>query len=419
MNTLFTRAGALFNFKIILPVVIIILASAGAYATVATAPKARKRPQAVIHPTVDTQRISMGDHQVWVPVMGTVTAAREISLESRVSGEVQTVSPNFVPGGFFAQGEEILRINPEDYELALSEVKADVTTAEYDLKLEQGYQKVSAREWNLLKGSSNGTEADSELALRKPHLEKAKADLKAAMATLEQARLNLKRTRITAPFASTVETKSTDVGAAVSEQETLATLVGTDEFWVEASVPVDRLDWISIPVNDKAEGSVARIISGSGTRKTVREGRVVRLLPSLESEGRMARVIISVKDPLNLEGRVDVKPLLLDSYVTVQIDGGTLNNVYTIPRSAYHENGSVWILGSDGTLDIRTVNSVWRENEVIVLADGLADGETLVTSTVSAPVQGMKLRSASTASASEGAQGVAGVVGEVTNGGAQ
>lgn len=379
---------AVFSLKVVIPIILILLAAAGAYATMATAPKAKKRRPQAIQPTVEVIDAIQKDHQVNVPAMGTVVAAREITLEARVSGEVASVSDSFVPGGYFTKGETILTISPEDYELALSEIQADVTTAQYNLKVEQGYQNVSAREWDLLMGNEKTTETESELALRKPHLEKAKADLRAATAKLKQARLDLDRTTISAPFAAMIQTKSTDIGSAISQQEALATLVGTDEFWIQASVPVDRLDWITIPVNDTTQGSAVRITSG----RSVREGRVVRLLPSLESEGRMARLLISVKDPLNLKGEAGIKPLLLGSYVSVEIDGGTLSGVYAIPRTAYRENSQVWMLGADGTLDMRTVNPVWRDSEYVIVEQGLSSGERVIVSDLAAPAQGLALR---------------------------
>ncbi|QJB55625.1 efflux RND transporter periplasmic adaptor subunit [Pseudodesulfovibrio sp. zrk46] len=399
--TIFTRAKAAFSLKVMIPAVIIVLAAVGAYAMVATAPKAKKRAPVASQPTVETATVTKENHRVWVPVMGTVTAAREITLKSRVSGDVASVSNSFVPGGYFAEGEEILTLSPEDYELALSEVQADVTNAEYALKVEQGYQNVSAREWKLLQGSTKASTSESELALRKPHLEKAKADVRAAKAQLKQAQLNLDRTHIRAPFAAMVQTKDTDIGDNIASQEALATLVGTDEFWIEASVPVDRLDWIELPVNGHL-GAEVRITSGSGGSNSVREGRVVRLLPSLEDEGRMARLLISVNDPLNLEGKPGIKPLLLGSYVSVQIDGGVLADVYAIPRSSFRENNKVWVLTDKGTLDIRSVNPVWRDGDTLVLDEGLADGESLVVSNLSAAVQGMKVRSATAAPTDSG-----------------
>ncbi|WP_338667030.1 efflux RND transporter periplasmic adaptor subunit [Pseudodesulfovibrio methanolicus] len=391
MNLYFNKLRAVFRLKVLLPLAILTAACAGSYVTLVSAPKARMRPPQVIRQSVETRQAVLTNHRVVVDVMGTVTAAREIVLKSQVSGKVVEVSPDFVPGGFFEAGESILNIDAKDYELAVQEVEAEVTGAEYDLKVEQGYQKVSAREWALLQEAGKSTQAEADLALRKPHLAKAQADLRAARAKLERARIDLSRTKVAAPFAAMVESKDTDLGAAVAVQGSLATLVGTDEFWIQASVPVDRLGWISLPSATRPQGSEAEIISGGGGDESVLRGRVVRLLPSLEDEGRMARVLIAVKDPLNLEGRPGVKPLLLGSYVSVRIRGDELKGVYAVPRAAFHDNSRVWVLADDGTLDIRTVDPVWKDEGSIVIRKGLAQGERIVMSDLAAPVQGMLL----------------------------
>jgi len=383
---------SVFSLKVILPVIVLCVGIVGVWGLIVTKPVAKKRPAAVIRPTVVVSPIVRGPHQVWVPVMGTVVAAREISLKAQVSGKVASINPAFVPGGFFAKGETILTISPEDYQLEVEQVKSEVADADYALKVEQGYQNVSAREWDLLKGSGKGDEVDSDLALRKPHLAKAKAGLEAAKAKLAAAELDLARTRVGAPFAAMVSTKSVDVGATITTSDTLATLIGTDEFWIEASVPVDRLNWINIPDKSHAEGSAVQITDGFGSAQFAREGRVIRLLPSLESEGRMARLLISVKDPLNLAGVASLKPLLLGSYVSLNIDAGTLGNVISIPRVALRDNNHVWVMNAKGTLEIRTVTPVWRAAEYVLVEDGVDTGDKLITSDIAAPLEGMALQ---------------------------
>ncbi|MUM76783.1 efflux RND transporter periplasmic adaptor subunit [Pseudodesulfovibrio sp. F-1] len=391
MNVELSRTKQWFRLKAVIPVVIVVLAVAAAFSLIATSPRAAKAPPAPAAPAVSVDVFEKSSQQVTVSVMGTVMAAREINLKSRVAGEVVSASDAYVPGGMFAKGEVILRIDVKDYELTLREIKAEVTEAEYNLKVEQGYQNVAGREWDLLRESSGGTEEEAELALRKPHLEKAVADLEAARAKLDQARLDLERTVITAPFAAVVKDKSVDAGAMVSAQDALATLVCTDEFWVQASIPVDRLGWITLPNGDKP-GSAATIINADG--RTRREGRVIRLLPALEDEGRMARILISIPDPLNLTGEPGVHPLLLGSYVTVLVDGGRVDGGIAIPRSAFRDNGRIWVVSEDGTLDIRTVIPAWRDTQSVILTQGLEEGEQLVLSSLSAPVQGMALSAA-------------------------
>ena len=147
-------------------------------------------------------------------------------------------------------------------------------------------------------------------------------------------------------------------------------------------------------------GSTATVISGSGKNANAIKGEVIRLLPGLEEDGRMARVLIQIKDPLNLQGDPQRKPLLLGSYVNVSIDAGELTDSYAIPRSAFRDDAKLWVLGENGALDIREVAPVWRDENTIYLQDGLKPGEQVVLTTLSAPVAGMKLQAANTSAAS-------------------
>ena len=355
-----------------------------------TAPKARKRPPITMTPLVQAKRIYPGTHRVKVPAMGTVIPAREMILKTQVSGEIVAVRPEFVEGGILDEGDEILRIEPADYELKAVQKQSQVADATYALKMEMGYQDVAKREWELLKGSKPASAIDVELALRKPHLEKARADLAAAEAQLEQAGLDLARTKISAPFNAIIRTKSVEKGSYVSTQEQLAELVCTDEYWIQVSIPVDRLKWISIPKSAGEKGAKVRISYRNGSELP---GRVIKLMGDLEKEGRMARVLVCVKDPLGLKtpGR-DRPPLIIGEYVSIEIEGRQLDSIYAIPRTALRDNASVWIAKNDGKLEIHDVNTVWRNAQTVLVRDGLKPGDRLIISNLPAPVDGMAIK---------------------------
>jgi len=189
-----------------------------------------------------------------------------------------------------------------------------------------------------------------------------------------------------------------DIGAQVSTGVALASLVGTDEYWIELSVPVDELRWIGIPGFNSAEGSPARVYHEAAWRAgTHRPGRVVRLMTDIEPEGRMARLLVSVEDPLLLNGTREGQPLILGSYVRVEVEGAPLAGVFRVPRTAVHNGNEVWVMNPEGLLDIRTVRIAWSGNEEVYVSDGLEDGEQIVTSDLAAPVQGMALRTADSA----------------------
>lgn len=351
-----------------------------------TSPKAQKRaPQRSI-PRVETLALFPGDHQVSINAMGSVIPAREMTLKSRVSGQVESTHPEFMVGGFIGQGQRILKIDPQDYQLALARKKSQLVNAQYELKVEMGYQEVAQREWALLNTGQPADPADVELALRKPHLAKAQSDLAATQAELEQARLSLSRTDIMAPFNAVIRTKNVEIGSQISTQDSLAELVGTDEYWIRVSLPVDRLQWIRIPTNRSETGAWATV----HYRGHQRTGRVVRLLGDLEPQGRMARVLISVKSPLGLNAREPNRPpLLIGEYVRVQIQGDHLADVYRIPRSALRDNSTIWMVATDDTLQVKPVDTVWRDDRVVLIDDHINPGDRLVISDLATVVDGM------------------------------
>lgn len=326
-----------------------------------------------------------GDHQVSVSAMGTVAPAKEMTLKSRVSGQVQSVHPEFVAGGIVVRGQRLLKIDPQDYQLALARKESQVINSEYELKVELGFQDVARREWSLLNKGTPADAADEELALRKPHLAKARSDLVAAQAELEQAKLNLSRTDITAPFNAFVRATYIESGSQVSTQDALADLVGTDEYWIRVALPVDRLRWIRIP-SSRSETGAPAVVHYRGYE---RSGRVLRLLGDLEPQGRMARIMVSVDDPLGRGDREPGQPLLIGEYVRVEIRGETLADIYRIPRSALRDNNTIWLVDADGALQIKPVVTVWSDDRHVLIHDRITPGDRLVVSDLAAPVAGM------------------------------
>lgn len=375
--------------RITIALLIVFIGAVGAVWLIKTAPKPQKREPVKWVPLVQVETFAPGRRQVTVEAMGTVMPARSISLEARVAGPVTALHPEFVEGGYVRKGDLLVQLEDDDYRLALAQRRSDLVNAQYALSLEQGRQEVARREWQLLEGGADTAES-GDLALRKPHLEKARADVAAAQAALDKATLDLERTRIRAPFNAIVRNRSVDVGSQVSPQEPLADLAGTDVYWVQATLPVDRLEWITVPQKAGDPGSVARVRYNGDQ---VVRGDVVRLLADLTDQGRMARVLIAVKDPLGHDTAAPSRPpLLIGQYVRVEIEGRHLDNVFAVPRTVLRDNDTVWLLDKDQRLEIRKVTPVWRDQERVLLRDRLKSGDRLIVSALSAPVAGMQLR---------------------------
>ena len=376
--------------RLVICLLLIAAGIVGARLLIATKPKVNRRPPERMAPLVRTSVLQTENYTFSIPAMGTVIPSRETVLEVPVSGEVIYVHSEFTEGGMFAQGTKILQVDPKDYELAVQQKRKALADAEYALKLEQGHQDVARQEWSLLYGDKAVSKGESDLALRKPHLEKVQAEIAAAKAELEQAEINLKRTTLTAPFNALVLNSYVELGSQVSSQKRLADLVGTDTYWVQVSLPIDRLRWVQVPNGDQGAGSEVDIFYRADNVKT---GRVARLLPDLSKEGRMARLLIEVADPLDLQAKGEKQPMLLiGEFVRVSIAGEELHNVYRVPRSALRNDREVWIVDGESKLAIRPVKTIWRDQDTVVFQDGFKSGEALIISDIPAPVAGMDLR---------------------------
>ena len=325
--------------------------------------------------------------------MGTVTASRTVVVQPEVGGRVVEVHPELVPGGRVEAGEVITRIDDRDYRIAIEQQKANLARAQFELKMESGRGTIAKKEWGLLEDGLPTTAEGRGLALREPQMETARAAVAAARSGLELARLNRDRCRLRVPFNALVLNESVEVGQLIGPQSPVATLVGTDRYWVQVSIPVEELEWLDIPGNNAEQGAVARIFAQSvegdqGERK----GRVFRLLGDLDPVGRMARLLVAVNDPLETgEGRPRL-PLLLGSYVRVEMEGREKDSVFQIPRKALREGDVVWLMDREDKLDIRPVR-VWRRvDDSVFVTHGLQAGDRIVTSRVATPVKGISLR---------------------------
>ena len=351
-------------------------------------PQPERRKPVPTAQIVSVRDLAATSRQVVVPAMGTVVPAVEVDLKSRVAGEVIWIHPEFVEGGIVKKDQTLVKIDPAEYELALIRTKAVLQSAMLALRTEEGRQEIARSEWAILGLEENSTELDRELALRQPQLAANRANLEAARAEIKQAELNLERTVIKAPFNAIIRSANVDAGAQATSQGILANLVGSDRFYIEALIPLDRIKWIHIPDNKGDAGASAKIVSGSG--RTL-EGRIYKLLGEIESNGRLARLLIEIKDPLDLARKNgDRHPLLLNDYVSVEIEGRSVQNVFVIERQHIKDGNMVYIVDKDDRLQVRTVDIVWSSANH-VLARGLEEGEKLIISDLPAPVEGMKV----------------------------
>ncbi len=349
---------------------------------IAIAPTATRQADMSRPPMVEVITSKLEATAIKIRATGTVEPAVSIDLVPEVSGRVAWRSKKLTPGGRFATGELIARIEATQYQLAVAQERARVRSAQLELELEKSRGEVAAAEWKLLKGNRPNA---NPLVLRTSQLETAQVSLQAARSGLSRARLDLKRTRLEAPFNATVINESLDVGQRVAPGQSVAKLVGTDEFWVRVGLRIEDLQHFDIPGVNADQGSQVQVSQrlADGTR-LVRKGQVIRLVDALDTLTRRAQVLISVQEPLAPALGL---PLLCGAYVEVEIEGHVTEGLTAIPERALQEGTGVW-LANDGVLARRTVRPRFTD-EGQVFVSGLPAGAEVVVTSLSNPITGM------------------------------
>lgn len=373
-----------------LPLLVLVVAVLVTWQLMSSSPKAARAHKEREARLVETIAVTQADTLVPVQAWGEVKPARSITLKAQVSGIVKTLEAR-EPGTFFRQGDTLLQLDTTDYELALAQRRSELEQALANLEIEQGNQAVALSEYELL--GTQASAAEKKRMLRGPQLQSANAQVAAARAAVEEARTQLARTTVTAPFEAVLQERHVDVGSHVTISGNLLELVGAEAAWLEVAVPVTQLRWIRFPGAGSMGSTVKIFYDQVWAPQQMRTGRVIRLLSQLEENGRMARVLVQVEDPFaRTDANRDQPRLMLGSFVRTEIEGIPVQQAVVIPRALLRENDTVWILKDGNTLEIRAVTVAYRDQENVFIAEGIRAGEQVISSALSTATDGMPVR---------------------------
>ena len=421
------------NVKLVVSLLLMVLLMAGGYLIAVKLIESREEPKRGKPPvaklSVEAVRVSPSDYTISVVSHGTVSPGVEGTLIPEVPGRIVEMSPRLIDGGSFTKGEVLLRIEEHDYRLAIPKAEAQLAAARLSLAEEKARSAQALRDWLRF----NKEEAGDELALRKPQLAKARADLAAAEAALELAELNLQRTAITAPYNGKVLSKSVSVGQYVGPGTVLAKIYGVDYFEVNLPLTSEQLQYLTIPeVADDptapGQGMEVALFADVGNKRLQYRGTIVRGQGVIDVKSRQLSVVARVDDPLRLTrseespeiNSVDLRdlessksapyvpspltgegqdggenshvpqPLLKSTtlplepgrFVEARLSGETLRNVFVVPRSAVKEGTRILVVDAENKLHQRQIEVLHADRENAVIKEGLSPGELVCVSPV-------------------------------------
>lgn len=368
-------------FKILLPILVILLGVAAARVVIANKPEPRTRPQFKTSTAIEATRVTPQDYTVTLKTQGEVSSATEGPLVAEVAGSITEVAENFVVGGAFRKGDVLVRVDPRDYEIALTLAEANFAQAEATLAEEAARAEQAASDWRKLgrKGKP------SDLTLRKPQLAAARANLEGARGQVQRAQLDLERTNIRARFDGRVRARQVSLGQYVNRGSALGEIFSTDTAEIRLPFTSSQIRFIDLDSAIANQQNV-KLQASAGATNTQWSATLART-EGIDASSRQFYVVASIDSPYALE-----KPLRVGQYVEASVTGTTLKDVFVIPRSSLREDKSVLLVDDIGTLQSKEVVVEWKDADVAVISDGLSAGDVLNITALGSVTNGTRVK---------------------------
>ena len=321
---------------------------------------------------VDARPIDDGRRAV-----GEIKPRYESDLSFRVAGKL--VSRLVDVGTAVKQGDTLATLDAQDYHNRLRSAEADVASAEAALVEAKGSEGRLAK---LLKDGWT-PQANYDTALR--NLRSAEAKLAAARASLDLARDQLGYTELKAEFDGIITTVGAEVGQNVAAGQMVVRLARPGDKDAVFNIAEAGL------VEGRDDGAEVVVWPLSNPELAI-EGMVREISPVADSTTRTYTVKVTLKDPppsirfgMGIGGRWK----------------GSAVAVVALPLSVlFEKNGApaVWVFDEQtGTAALKPVAITRYDADTVVIASGLAKGDTVISAGINTLREGQKVRLAETA----------------------
>ena len=375
--------------KVFLTLLILTLAVVAAAGIIMTRPM--PEPVAIAPNVVAIRGIQMEAENIPLTIyaQGVVEPLTASELITQVNGRVAWVSPHFNAGGFFKQGEPLVKLESDDYEarVGLAEAREVRALAEFE------HATFELKRMRALVKDQLVSQAMLENAVRQTRL--TEAALKEAQINLDQAERDLDRTELKAPFDAIVRSKAVDLGEFVSMGKSLAQLFAADGFEVRLPVLDTQLAYLNLPSSIDATAPLnsanlpsVRLSAQYAGAAASWDAQLVRSESEIDRRSRMVTLVARVS---STRDALSANPLPVGAFVNAEIEGITLENAFQLPRSALRQDNQVLVVDEESRLRFREVSIARYERDRILIQSGLKDGDIVNISPIQAVVDGMEV----------------------------
>ncbi len=374
-------------------------------------------------PLVETHRVRLGSWVLSKTFYGRVQAGHVLEVRMPVSGRVVAVHPHLRTGGYVKKGDVLLRVNDLAYRMAVDqaraalkeiegkirEIQAQIAMEEASLQNAHRQLEVAKRDLQrverLQKSGTASSKALDEAILAvaqrrlavmqkegavriaRARLEQYRAQLQKQQAALRLAQRDLADTVYQAPFDARVISAQVEKGQYVTPADRLFTLSAIRSLKVKFSISEDQYGDL-LAAQGKILGLPVKIVWRSGSLRHVFSGEIERTAPQLDENTGLLAAFAS------LQGDEEALQLIpLGAFVDVVVTAASSRKVARLPESALHENDTVFVV-ENGRLKSRAVRILARAQGEVIIAEGMREGEEVLSSPMPNARDGMHVRKA-------------------------
>lgn len=310
--------------------------------------------------------------------LGTVTAAKTVTVRSRVDGDL--IAIHFTEGQQVAAGQLLAEIDPRPYQVALTQAQGQLAKDQATLA---NARRDLARFEKLVK---TNLVSQQELDTQRSLVSETLGTIKADEGGVASAQLNLTWSRIIAPVSGRVGLRLVDEGNYISSGDTTGIVVITQTH------PVDLV--FNLPEND-----IGTLLTAQKSGQPV----------PVEAWDRSNKTLLTTGALLSMDNQIDTTTgtiklkarfnnsddrLFPNQFVNTRLKVNTLQDAIVIPAAALqmgNEGHFVWVVNADNKVSKKLIETGLQDSEKVVISAGLNAGEKVVTDGIDRLTEGAKV----------------------------
>ncbi len=340
-----------------------LMAVLGASCKLATDQSALKKPKGVNKMQYPVQVAPLELRQVAYTVMapGSIEAFQQVQITARVAGAVDKVG--FVEGQQVKQGDVLVTIETDRYQVAVDQAKASVAKAQAS---EKAAEAQLARRQGAV-AEHPGLVAGEEIATYQTGVATTTADVSGAEQALRVAQLNLRDAYVRAPIAGVVQSRTVQAGQYLQAGMVLATLLQRDPMMLRFGVTEQDAPRIK-------PGMTANMVLRESTRTYV--AKIILVAEAADPTTRLVPVTAQVDDT---EHKYWLRP---GAFCEVNVPVGDARPAIVVPSISVQPTASgnvVYTVDDKNTAHLRNVQlGMYTPEGGVEVTTGLNPGELLV-----------------------------------------